>query len=156
MKTRSHYKRAALFTIVAAGLACGSAFAQVDGVIIKDNGQQIRGNLEVERRRQRSTRIPSRAAPCVQPIPLGRSIPFGSRRRRRWRAAVEAVQGGATSGGAIAALEKIADDYLMLEHDIAAARLAGRSLSESGPSGERPTCFRRSWPTANASSWRKN
>lgn len=130
MKMGWRMKGAAL-AVAGLWLLAQAAVAQVSGEITKSNGQKIQGTLSWKAAvKQYEVRPPNAAASF--PVPLDQVAGVRVAPPAALDAAAKAVRSGQYTGPHIATLEKIVNDYLMLEHDVTAMRWLAEAKLKQG------------------------
>ncbi|MCE9614589.1 MAG: hypothetical protein K8T26_09955 [Lentisphaerae bacterium] len=116
--------------VIAAVLTVRTASAQVQGEIVKaGTGQSIRGAIAWWAS-TKQYEVSAEGARTVVPLNQVASVRVAP--PAAMAAAIQAVRGGQTSGAPVAALEKIVNDYLMLEHDLTAMRWVADAYLKRG------------------------
>jgi hypothetical protein len=133
MKTRWMKRKAAMSAVMALLAAAAlPASAQVQGVIVRaGSGVQMRGDLRW-RAATKQYEVKTANAPAYVPIALNQVADVHVAPPAGLEEACKAVERGATSGAPVATLERIVDDYLMLEHDLTAMRWLAEAYLRRG------------------------
>lgn len=118
------------------------AHAQINGEIERTSGNKMQGAISWKAAgKQYEVRAPGAAAVSI--VPLNQVASVRVQAPAALKGAVDAVRGGQANPAALAALEKIVNDYLMLEHDLVAMRWLGDSWLRQGKGKEVAKLFDR-------------
>ncbi len=143
---RHGIRNGAVVLLLAAAWALGAApraAAQVNGIIERTSGTPMQGALSWRpSERQYQVRTAGTGA-AVSIIPLNQVSGVRVQPPATLEPAVRAARAGQANAATVAALETIVKDYLMLEHDLTAARWLGELLLRQGKGVEAARMFDR-------------